>query len=213
MSITPITGKEAMTKWFAEQGLEYLTGATPINHDVERELETFYRKDKIVDLFRLRHPDFVEGVNRNIVAPMVIAEIDDTFGYGCFAAENIPVGTFVGEYGGFIRERGVGSPYAFGYLPKKFCLDATDAGNETRFLNHADWDWYKENGSEVTNVMTFSGFHRGLFRVTFHAFRDIWKGEELRISYGQGYFDSKGIKLIKKCFEWTGSRVKEASVE
>ena len=76
----------------------------------------------------------------------------------------------------------------------KYCVDATEFGNESRFINHS----CNPNLVGVTMV----GYHGdpSLARIAFFTKRNIKAGDELSISYYQHQVDSKRVgKSTPKC--------------
>jgi len=126
-------------------------------------------------------------------------------GFGVFAEEKIPAGTFVCEYKGEIissaeaekraelRERQM--PRAPTYLfeiDENFCIDATDTKDENaaRFINHS----CDENCEAVWNARKR--------RLEIFAKRDILAGEELSVDYGfglAGFFEHSCRCGAKNC--------------
>jgi len=126
-------------------------------------------------------------------------------GFGVFAEEKIPAGTFVCEYKGEIisseeaekraelRERQM--PRAPTYLfeiDENFCIDATDTKDENaaRFINHS----CDENCEAVWNARKR--------RLEIFAKRDILAGEELSLDYGfglAGFFEHSCRCGAKNC--------------
>ncbi|KAF8844625.1 SET domain-containing protein [Paxillus ammoniavirescens] len=117
-----------------------------------------------------------------------------SWGLGTFLAETAKAGDLIIEYNGeLIYELTVQSRgelanhrnrcYVFS-LNDTFSLDATYAGNISRFFDHsADEKWSKRVNCQA-HVRLVHGNHRiGLF-----ALRDLKAGEELLINYGSGFF-------------------------
>ncbi len=126
------------------------------------------------------------------------SDLDDLFyikwinrylGYGVFAARDIPALTYVGEYTGIVKRRNNRknrfNDYIFSYdlcgKSTRWCIDAKEKGNFTRFLNHSDSPnltsrWVIKNG--ITHIIIFSN-HR------------ILKGAQLTYCYGPWYWRSR----------------------
>ena len=82
-------------------------------------------------------------------ADIAIRWIDDVLGYGVFAEQPITKGEYIGEFAGVVRSAhwlrpGLNayclrypSKIFSGFLPAYYLVDAKDAGNEIRFVNHS----------------------------------------------------------------------------
>jgi len=180
----PSTDREAMTEWFAEQGLEYSEDVKFQRGLIGRILGTLLRMKKLPEEALFDEHEIGE------VAPIRIAEINDNLGYGCFADENLSTGDFVGVYAGIIKPHYFGNQttYSYGYPFSIFIeTNATLVGNETRFFNHSDPNVVADN-QLVKNVDTRIIYHDHLWKVIFQTNTTIPKGKELRINYGDKYF-------------------------
>lgn len=129
-------------------------------------------------------------------APMVLRWISDVVGYGVFAGQDIKKGDFIGEYSGVLREVQKSSDnldYAWYYSldgvdGKKLVVDGKKQGNELRFINHA-----KNPNTIRIDVLGKDG----IFHVVYIASKDIKKDEQLTVSYGEGYFTSRDMKVVE----------------
>ncbi len=130
-------------------------------------------------------------------APLYVRPAGD-MGLGVFAAEDLPKGCLIGEYTGIVRqsvehearvpdgtwERDERYPtdYAWGY-PDCFPdivleVDAAEAGNELRFVNHS----FRPNLEVEHTVVDMR------WAVLFVAARDIVRDEQLFVDYGDEYW-------------------------
>jgi len=152
------------------------------------------------------------------MADMCVCSLDPTIGCGLFARMAIPGGMFVGAYSGVVVESADfddNSSYAFesnpwheffrSRFPKphpRLFVDAQDAGNELRFINHIDKNrlvrspFMDDEGKLVgaANVAVSSFFLKGAFLTVVAAARDIGAGEELRFDYGDDYWSVRGVQ-------------------
>jgi SET domain-containing protein len=108
-------------------------------------------------------------------------------GNGVFAKEPIKKGGFICEYIGLITDEKELHPdnrYVFnltvGDDETGFVLDARYSGNVARTINHAD-----DPNAEAVTI-----FVEGLPRVVYLARRNIKKGEEICVDYGQEYWST-----------------------
>lgn len=131
-------------------------------------------------------PEIASGA----VADTVICWIDPKIGYGLFAGQDLPEGTFVGEYTGLVRPLDRFHPdynvYCFHYPTRFFSwnyyvIDASQEGNETRFINHSD----------VPNLQPICVVDRNLLHLAFLANRPIRKGTELTFNYGVDFWQHR----------------------
>lgn len=115
--------------------------------------------------------------------------INRYLGYGLFAAQDIPGLTYIGEYTGIVKRRNNRknrfNDYVFSYdlcgKGTRWCIDAREKGNFTRFLNHSDHPnltsrWMIKDG--ITHIILFSN-------------QRISKGSQLTYCYGPWYWRSR----------------------
>ncbi|EJD41922.1 SET domain-containing protein [Auricularia subglabra TFB-10046 SS5] len=117
-------------------------------------------------------------------------------GYGLFAREKITSKQAIGEYIGEVISpartdsqgviaRHVERNYLFDRREEEgLFLDSLEAGNATRFINHADGR--KANASAIYKWVN------GDIRLGIYAIRNIRKNQEILMNYGQKYFLSGG---------------------
>ncbi len=115
----------------------------------------------------------------------------DTGAEGVIATRKIKAGKVLGVYDGQIMTRkefdasDFGSMYAFDINARlnrqELVVDSRDLfGNFTRFFNHAGQKYCQV---DVLEHLTESGYYMKVFRLN----RDVFRGEELYISYGTVY--------------------------
>jgi hypothetical protein len=133
--------------------------------------------------------DFQREINAGYVADLTISWIDDFIGYGVFANQEIPAGSYIGEYTGIVRRLNRLNPdhnaYCFHYPTrfwswKYFMIDALHEGNETRFINHSN-----EPNLQPQCIVDAD---QGLLHLVFFAAKHIDKGSELTFNYGPDYW-------------------------
>ena len=118
-----------------------------------------------------------------------VRRVSPIVGFGVFAGELIPKGTFLGNYVGEVipYEAVENNRYLFGILPHKsgihggVCVTAHEWGNHTRFVNH----------SSTPNVHAYTRVFNGWAETYFVAKEDILPGEQLLIDYGPDYWVDK----------------------
>lgn len=133
-----------------------------------------------------------KAVAQKQYAPMYLKWISDVVGYGIYATKDIKTGDFIGEYTGVLRPVKDGSDnldYAWyytidGFDNQKLVIDGKKVGNELRFINHA---------SDPNTMRVDVLGHDGNFHVCYVATRDIPKDHQLTVSYGEGYWTSRGV--------------------
>lgn len=116
--------------------------------------------------------------------------IDEIFGYGVFAEEEIPAGAFIGEYTGLVRKRrrrgDRKNDYCFEYtigdwVYNPFIIDAKDQGNFTRFINHSD----------NPNLESLSVYGNGVMHIIFIALKPINAGTQMHYHYGDIFWKKR----------------------
>ncbi|KAI8812332.1 hypothetical protein BJ742DRAFT_793767 [Cladochytrium replicatum] len=113
-------------------------------------------------------------------------------GYGLFAAVDITPKSVVALYTGIITNNSI-SDYQWEYPSKVIGPDGEDLnlgidsrymGNWARFVNHSD----------DPNCDSIYVLYNGLWHVVYMSTRTIRKGEEVTVSYGNAYWESRDIK-------------------
>ncbi|KZV95353.1 hypothetical protein EXIGLDRAFT_766266 [Exidia glandulosa HHB12029] len=122
---------------------------------------------------------------------------EGAYGFGLFARDLIPKDSLVGEYTGEVLCDGralsqavigehIERNYVFDfeeYPQNDVCLDALEAGNATRFINHAD--------KERANAVAKRKWVNGDMKIGIYATREIRKNDEIFMDYGARYFKKK----------------------
>lgn len=132
----------------------------------------------------------VRRISDHEIAPLYIAKVSDTVGYGIFAAEDIAEGRLIGEYAGVLtadwqptKEGGAFNPYLLKYpFDTAYAIDAQRWGNELRFTNHS---------SKGPNVRRIYVLLAGLLHVAFIASSPIPKDAQVLLDYGAGYWSAE----------------------
>ncbi|KAI8814874.1 hypothetical protein BJ742DRAFT_864834 [Cladochytrium replicatum] len=113
-------------------------------------------------------------------------------GYGLFAAVNVTPKSVVALYSGLITNNSV-SDYQWEYPSKVLGPDGEDlnlgidsryVGNWARFVNHSD----------DPNCDSVYVLYKSLWHVVYLSTRTIRKGEEVTVSYGNAYWESRDLK-------------------
>jgi len=123
----------------------------------------------------------------------------ESMGLGVRTLEYVAKGTFIGRYTGrlltFDESKNSSSHYMFemdaasnASMDGNFSIDAARDGNITRLINHNC-----EPNLQTVSVRT-EITHPKFHEVAFFTKRDINRGEELFITYGQDYFKASGLK-------------------
>lgn len=126
------------------------------------------------------HAKLVSGY----IGDVYIDWVNDTVGWGLFADKALDEGTFIGQYCGAVRKMQKGAKdaineYCLRYPSRFFSfhywvLDARNAANETRCINH----------SFTPNLKAIALIDRQLLHVGFFTTRPCNRGEELCFNYG-----------------------------
>lgn len=161
---------------------------------MEPACETTYfhdHKDTILNL----SGKYKKNVEDRTLAPMYLEFVSPIIGYGIRAIKPIKTGDFIGVYAGTLRNLCFNDPnftedvdYAWYYtIPNKnneyMIIDGKYEGNELRFINHA----------QDPNTKRIDVILEDVFYVCYVACKDIAADEELTVSYGDGYWNSRGI--------------------
>lgn len=133
-------------------------------------------------------------IDKGYVAPVVVRFVDKKLGHGVFAKKNIKAGEMIGDYTGILcnMDSIKDTLYSFSYPAIRvdgteidnFVIDASEAGNITRFVNHS---------THNPNVYVETIPYKNIWHQVFIASCDINEGEQLFIDYGSGYWESLGI--------------------
>lgn len=115
--------------------------------------------------------------------------INRYLGYGVFAATDIPSLTYLGEYTGVVKRRSNRknrfNDYVFSYdlcgKSTRWCIDAKERGNFTRFLNHSDHP----------NLTSRWIIREGITHIILYSNQRIKKGTQLTYCYGPWYWRSR----------------------
>ncbi len=123
---------------------------------------------------------------------VVIGKVNELVGNGLFAGQDIASGTIIGEYSGAITEvapipanesmdNTYFAPYSTDQVPggERFVIDAKNAGNPTRFINHSD------DNSNAVWVPVFDGEK---FRLIIVATKAIAEGKQILLKYRFSYW-------------------------
>ncbi len=156
--------------------------------------ESQYFKDNQDSITSLSEK-YKKDIENQILAPMYLKYVSPVIGYGIFAAHPIKSGDFIGVYAGKLRnihwddqDFKEDVDYAWYYtIPNKqdqnMIVDGKHEGNELRFINHAN-----DPNTKRIDIIVNDKFY-----VCYVACRDIAKNEELTVSYGTGYWSSRGL--------------------
>lgn len=189
---------------FKELGVEFtntlhctLDRSRLIGKEIESEYVALYpgRARNLKKLYEC----VLDQLNEDPRSAFHLKYINDTVGFGTFAQEPIEEGELVIEYTGTLVEDDdcqVGGDYAT-EVGKKYLkdgertllsIDAYERGNFSRFINHS----FHPN----LTSMTIYNPKDGLFHVVLHAQTDLDKDQQLFVSYGRGYWESRDIEPI-----------------
>jgi SET domain-containing protein len=138
-----------------------------------------------------------DKIRSSYIAKVYVKWVNDIVGYGLFAAEDIKRRSFIGEYTGIVAPNTEvhDTSYAWGFSLKKhddepdneLMVDALKAGNEMRFVNHS----YSPNVAQEWIAVD------GAWHVVFLAKKTIKKDSQILVSYGENYWESRGITPIE----------------
>jgi len=190
LSKTVFTSKKERMDLFTELDIQYLD-ATIVTYN---EIKNYDPKD--TDKYRVNpqffetlHELYADDIDRHFLAPISLRWLGKTIGHGIFAETDFSIGDFIGEYTGVIENRTLvhDKDYAWSYPittldGTRSILDAKYKGNELRFIN---------DGLEPNCQVQYLIGNDNLWHVIYIASKDIKKGEQLLVSYGPAYWESR----------------------
>lgn len=184
------TTRAERKKLFKHLGIEYLDYtvidyAPLLNMDM-KSTDRYLKNPSTNDLLTRMYGQDI--ANRKLV-DMSVRWLGKDVGYGIFAEQDIAKDELIGIYTGVVMDRvKIGSKdYAWAYPATttrgtRISLDAKYEGNELRFINHS----YNPN-----SVVRFIIGIDGLWHVCYVASKEIKKGQQILVSYGKKYWQSR----------------------
>jgi hypothetical protein len=184
---------EERQQFFVEIGVEYLNEiifdylpALKINsHMSERYLLDKKTND---DLTKLYGADIATQKLINLS----IRWLGEEIGHGVFAEQDLAPGDFIGIYAGVVQEKLLvrDRDYAWSYPGQtldggRITLDAAKKGNELRLIN---------DGRDPNCIVKYIIGMDNLWHVCYIAAKNIKKGDQLLISYGDSYWNTRKYK-------------------
>ena len=185
---------EARRQLFEELGVTYISEPQFTKHpslaQIRPEDYSGYKGNK------QEHQKLTEQYGSQIaqqyMAPVSIQYISEEVGYGLYANEDIKAGDFIGEYAGRVVQGGVkDTTWSWSYpinananstlAGNVYSMDSKKYGNELRFVND-------DEGHNLVVKFVFQG---SCWHIIYVAKKDIAKGEQLLISYGDSYWKSR----------------------
>jgi SET domain len=180
-------------EFFKKIGVEYCNDHIfeyqPILEKNAKESEKYLEDIEHNDALSLLHADDIAAEK---LMPMSIRWIDSQVGHGIFAEEDLAAGGFVGVYGGQVQDRLLvdSKDYAWSYPAEtadggRITLDGALQGNELRLIN---------DGKDPNCIVEYIIGKDNLWHVCYLAAKDIKKGEQLLVSYGPAYWETRDYK-------------------
>jgi SET domain-containing protein len=128
--------------------------------------------------------------------------VNEDMGFGLFAARNISAGEPLGIYTGIVRNFTLNTDYAWEYNreadvkskdgePLELFVDALQAGNNLRFVNHAI-------NPDHLNVEQRYVPVDGVWYVMYITTNDVRMHDQLWVSYGEDYWAGRSEDADKK---------------
>lgn len=172
--------------FFKKLGLEYLEKEelTPgLNLPKDLKKDAFYLNDQKQN--EANSKKYYKNIEDRHRGPIQIKWISEFVGYGVFATDKIKKDDLVQVYTGVIdlKNNIPNKNYCWQYGVKtvdgkNVSCDAMHKGNEMRFVNHND-----NPNTKVIYVLAGNMWH-----ICYVATRDITKGEQITVSYGNAYW-------------------------
>ncbi len=188
------SGSEEMKEFFRSLSLTYLARSRQIISLPSRYHylnSSYYKRNR--EEFEGITSRYGESIVSSVLARVSVRHLGETLGYGLFAEDDLPRGSFIGEYAGIIRlasrcrpvkdaRGGYATDYAWTYPEKRgfrsIEVNGRDWGNEMRFINHS----FDPNCRMEHTIVD------GFWVLFFIAQRDIRKDEQLTADYGEEYW-------------------------
>ncbi len=192
------TTREAILKLFKDLGITYC-GKTLIGYEQAldfnaKESEKYKNNKSFYDQLSDMYAD---DVSLETLAPIYLRWLGTQVGYGVFAQQAIKEGQFIGIYGGVVQNKETvkNKDYAWAYPTNTIndepvdgihlSLDARFAGNEMRFVN---------DGINPNCIVRYVIGHDNYWHVCYVALQNIAQDEQLLVSYGKAYWDTRTYK-------------------
>lgn len=170
--------------------------------------------DRLVAL--LKNPKDFSRYELRLISPEV--------GFGVFSKETIKKGDVISFYTGVKSQKNL-TTLRYSFRPAEDCLnmylDASQYGNITRYINHAPNDNNDVISSQSNlieaNIKSDIDYINGIAVVIYIATKNILKGDQLLVNYGEDYFKHAPMirfktngRLLntKKKFIWSSSQKK-----
>lgn len=181
---------EERQQFFMQQGIDYCNETVveyePLFSYNIKQSERYINNQDEHDLLTALYDD---DLVLKTLTPMSIRWINQEVGHGIFAEDDLPAGEFIGIYGGVVKDRQLvdSKDYAWAYPEEtleggRMTLDAKYKGNELRLIN---------DGKDPNCIVKYILGSDGLWHVCYLAFKDIKKGDQLLVSYGPAYWDTR----------------------
>lgn len=184
------TTRKERKKLFKHLGIEYLDYTVidyaPLLH-MNMKSTSRYIKDPVTN--NLLTEMYAQDIANHKLVDMSLRWLGQDIGYGVFAEQDIAKDELIGIYTGVVMDRKkiASKDYAWAYPATtvegtRISLDAKYEGNELRFINHS----YNPN-----SVVRFIIGIDGLWHVCYVASKEIKKGQQILVSYGKKYWQSR----------------------
>ena len=186
---TPKERKDFFKKIGVEYCNDHIFEYKPILENNAKESEKYLEDKESNDRLSALYGDDIAAKK---LMPMSIRWIDSQVGHGVFAEDDLLEGGFVGIYGGQVQDRSLvdSKDYAWSYAGEtlegeRITLDGAIKGNELRLIN---------DGKDPNCVVEYIIGKDNLWHVCYLAAKDIKKGEQLLVSYGPAYWETRDYK-------------------
>jgi hypothetical protein len=190
--------REEILETFKDLGITYcnktLITYEPLLKCNARDSEKYKNNAEFYDQLSLLYADDVAA---QVLAPISLRWLGGAVGHGVFAEDRILEGDFIGIYGGAVQPKDsvTNKDYAWAYPTETIndepidgiflSLDARYVGNEMRFVN---------DGINPNCIVRYVIGHDNLWHVCYTALREIPCGEQLLVSYGKAYWETRKYK-------------------
>lgn len=164
-------------------------GDDSIIQDIRERTEKIDKKGELTKEQLWLGSYYIKEIQSLIIPEVTIRWVDDSVGWGLFAAKPFKKREFIAEYCGKVRRRrrqDKENAYCFEYIvaphvPTPYTIDAQDQGGIGRFINHSD----------RPNLLSALATFDWISHIILIANEPISAGDQLFYDYGPDYWSCR----------------------
>ncbi len=168
-----------------------------IREKVRKKIEKLYKKGELTRQQLWFGAYFKKEIESLFIPDIEIRYINETLGYGVFAARDFAKMEFIAQYSGIVRKSRRSdrtNAYCFEYtlangIKTPYTVDAQDQGGIGRLINH----------SEVPNLQSSLATIDFINYIVLITSKPIKNGEQLCYDYGPDYWSHREKPLTDLC--------------